>query len=168
MLRVLMDTNIYGKLIEEKTFGELTTQIRDDPEFKIYGFSIIRKELRDTPKTAKLGKFSKRNLLLNLFDELTDSKYLKDSLKIHKLAMKVYGVYRKFGGIRNWNKTNIDADFTIVACAMFYQLDVLVSDDVKTMLSKVALKSYRHISVKEALRLPVFYTYSDLKMRYEF
>lgn len=168
MLRVIMDTNIYGRLVEEENFREIVTKIKNDQEFKVYGFGLIRKELRDTPKSSKLGRFSRRNLLLNLYDGITGGKYLKDSLKIHHLAMKFYNSYRELGGIRNWDKTNIDADFTIVACAMFYNLDVLVSDDVKTMLSKVALKAYKHISVKEGLRTPTFYQYSDLKARYKF
>jgi len=82
--------------------------------------------------------------------------------------MKFYNSYREFGGIKNWQKSNINVDFTIVACAMFYKLDILISDDVKTMLSKTALKAYKHISVKETFRMPAFYHYSDLKARYKF
>jgi len=51
MLRVIFDTNIYGKLIEEEKFKEIATKIKNDSEFKVYGFPVIRKELRDTPKT---------------------------------------------------------------------------------------------------------------------
>ena len=65
MLRVIFDTNIYGKIVEEKNFEEIATKIRNDGNFKVYGFQLIRKELRSTPKTEKLGKLSKRNLLLN-------------------------------------------------------------------------------------------------------
>lgn len=168
MLRVIFDTNIYGKIIEEEDFEEIATKIKNDEKFKVYGFQIIRKELRDTPKTSKLGRFSRRNLLLNLYDGITSGKYLKDSLQIHRLAMKFYNAYREFGGIRNWDKTNIDVDFTIVACAMFYKLDILVSDDSKTMLSKHGLKAFKHISIKEALRQPIFWKYSDLRTRYNF
>ena len=61
MLRVILDTNIYGKLIEEKRVDEVIAKIKDDESFKIYGFQPIRKELRDIPKTSKLGKLNKRN-----------------------------------------------------------------------------------------------------------
>jgi hypothetical protein len=149
MLRVIFDTNIYGKLIEEHDFEQITTKIKEDNNFKVYGFQVIRKELRNTPKTSKLGKFSKRNLLLNLYDGITGGRYLKDSLQIHRLAMKFYNAYREFGGIQNWNKSNIDIDFTIVACASFYELNIVVSDDSKTMISKSALKAYKRICVKE-------------------
>ena len=77
MLRVIFDTNIYGKLIEENRIQEITAKIKSDEKFKVYGFQPIRKELRDTPKTSKLGKLSKRNLILGLYDEITGKRYLK-------------------------------------------------------------------------------------------
>ncbi len=168
MLRVIFDTNIYGKLIEEDNFGEVATKIKTDVEFKIYGFQQIRRELRDTPKASKLGRLSKRNLLLNLYDGLTEGRYLKDSLKIHQYAKKFYNSYRHFGGIKNWDKSNIDIDFTIVACASFYKLDIVVSDDQKTLLSKPAMKAYRHICIKDGIWHPNFWKYSDLRIRYNF
>lgn len=168
MLRVIFDTNIYGKIVDEKDFESIATKIKTDDDFKVYGFDLIRKELRDTPKTEKLGKLSKRNLLLNLYDGITSGRYLKDSLQIHKIAMKFYNSYREFGGIRNWDKTKINIDFTIVACATFYKLDVVVSDDSKTMLSKPALKAFKHICVKEGFWHPNFWKYSDLRTRYGF
>lgn len=149
MLRVIFDTNIYGKLIVEKRIEEISNKIKNDKDFIVYGFQPIRKELRDTPKSSKLGKLSRRNLLLSLYDDITKGKYLKDALEIHQLALKFYNTYRNFGGIYNWEKTNINVDFTLVACGSFYKLDLVVSDDSKTMFSKPALKAYRHICVKE-------------------
>ena len=99
---------------------------------------------------------------------MTASRYLQDALQIHRLALKFYNTYRQFGGIYNWDKTNIDVDFTIVACATFYNLDIVVSDDQKTLLSKPALKAYKHICVKEGYRQPDFWTYSHFKVRYNF
>ncbi|MDI6737236.1 MAG: hypothetical protein QME12_01845 [Nanoarchaeota archaeon] len=129
MLRVIFDTNIYGRLIEEPKSSEIISKIRVDDEFKVYGFHPIRQELRDTPKNSKLGKIGKRNLLLGVYDTLTAGRYLHDSIQINRLALKFYNSYRQFGGIRNWNDTNIDVDFTIVACASFYKMDIVVSDD---------------------------------------
>lgn len=168
MLRVIFDTNVYGLLIEEEKIEQIAIKIRSDENFKVYGFQSIRKELRDTPKTSKLGKLSKRNLILNLYDDLTHGRYLKDLIQIHRLALKFYNAYRKFGGISNWNKTNINVDFTVVACASFYRLDIVVSDDQKTLLSKPALKAYKHICIKEGFWHPNFWKYSDLRIRYKF
>lgn len=163
-----MDTNIFGLLVKELNIEQIGDQITSDKDFIIYGFPLIRKELRDTPKSEKLGRFSTRNLILNLYDKLTKGRYLHDSLEIHQLAMKFYNTYRAFGGIRSWHDTNIDVDFTIVACASKYKLDLVVSDDSKTLMSKPALKSYKHICIKEALWQPNFWKYSDLKLRYKF
>ncbi len=38
MLRVIFDTNIYGKLIEEKNVQDILLKIKGDNVFKIYGF----------------------------------------------------------------------------------------------------------------------------------
>lgn len=168
MLRVIFDTNIYGLLVLEKEEPEIRKKIKKDKDFIIYGFKEIRKELRKVPKEAKLGRLSKRNYLLNLYDALTEGKYLKESIKINKLALKYYNTYRNFGGIYSWRKTNIDVDFTIVACASLNKLDVVVSEDNKTLFSKPALKAYRHIGIKEGCWIPNFWRYSDLRKRYKF
>ncbi len=168
MLRIIFDTNIYGLLVEEWDFERVGERIKNDPEFKIYGYQPIRKELRDTPKESRLGTLNKRNTLLQLYDRLTGGRYLEDALPIHHLALKFYNTYRQFGGIQNWKKTNIDVDFTLVACASHYKLDLVISNDQKTLMSKPALKAYKHICVKEGRWQPNFWKYSDLKLRYKF
>jgi len=168
MLRVIFDTNIYGLLIKEGKIEVIGKKIADDTDFIVYGFRPIRKELRDTPKDVKLERLSTRNLLLNLYDQLTKKKYLDELTEIDNLARNFYKVYREFGGIRNWDKTNINVDFTLVACASFYKLDVVVSDDAKTLLSEEAKKAYKDICVREGRWQPNFWKYSDLKTRYNF
>lgn len=168
VLRVIFDTNIYGHLLAEEQIHIIRKKILNDPDFIVYGFSPVRKELRDTPKKEQLGKLGKRNLLLFLYDEITHGKHLKDSVKIRQLAVKFYQAYRKFEGIKNWRKSNIDVDFTIVACASHYHLDVVVSNDSKTMLSKPAQKAYKKVAIKEGIWRPNFWTYTDLKTKYKF
>ncbi len=168
MLRVIFDTNVYGLLALEPKIAIIKEKIVKDPNFIVYGFQPIRKELRETPKHEKLGKLNKRNLLLGLYDELTKGRYLSESIKINELALKFYNSYRTFGGIRSWKETNINVDFTIVACASYYKLDLLISDDSSTLLSKPAMKAYKHITVKEGLWHPNFWKYSDLRMKYNF
>lgn len=168
MLRVIFDTNIFGLLIKEPKIEVIRDKISKDTNFVIYGFQPIRKELRETPKSEKLGKLNKRNLLLGLYDKLTKGRYLSESIKINELALKFYNAYRTFGGIRSWKETNISIDFTIVACASYYKLDIVVSDDSSTLLSKPAMKAYRHITIKEGMWNPNFWRYSDLKTKYNF
>lgn len=155
-------------LVLEEKIDLIRRKISHDTNFVIYGFKPIRKELRSTPKSKKLGKLRKRNLLLNLYDELTKERYLKDSIQINRLALKFYNAYRHFGGIRSWRDSNIDVDFTIVACAGFYKLDLVVSDDTKTLLSKSAMKAYKRVTIKEGMWLPNFWKYSDLRTKYNF
>jgi len=45
-------------------------------------------------------------------------------------------------------------DFLIVACASFYKLDIVVSEDNRTMFSKEALKAYKKVNLRERLRTP--------------
>ncbi len=55
-----------------------------------------------------------------------------------------------------------------MACASFYKLDIVVSDDSKTMLNKTAIKAYKHITLKKGLKYPNFWKYFDLKTKYNF
>jgi len=164
MLKVIFDTNIYGLLLKEKDADELGRKIIEDKEFIVYGYNPIRKEIRDIPKVTKLSKKT-RILLLSLYDRITGNHFLEHSLKITNLARKYYNYYRNLGGIYGWD-TSIRIDFMIVACASFYGLDIIYSADNKTLLGKHALKSYKHINLKENLRTPNFLEYSDLLKKF--
>jgi len=50
----------------------------------------------------------------------------------------------------------------IVACASFNGLDIIYSEDNKTMYNKKSLKAYAHINLKGNLRTPSFLRYRDL------
>ena len=167
MLRVILDTNIYGNLIEEKSIRKIEEKIIKDKKFIVYNYHLIRKELRNIPKTTKASRKT-RILLLNLYDEITRKHFLEHSLKILELAKDFYKYYRLFGGIKNWEKSNIDIDFMLVACAILNKLDIVVSDDVRTLLSNAAKKAYKEVSIKEGLWIPNFWLYSDLKKRFNF
>jgi len=164
MLKVIFDTNIYGLLLKEKDADKLGRKIIEDKEFIVYGYNPIRKEIRDIPKVTKLSKKT-RILLLSLYDRITGNHFLEHSIKITNLARKYYNYYRNLGGIYGWD-TSIRIDFMIVACASFYGLDIIYSADNKTLLGKHALKSYKHINLKENLRTPNLLEYSDLLKKF--
>ena len=164
MLRVIFDTNIYGIIILENP--EIVEKIVRDTDLVVYNFKPIRRELRDIPKKERIKELSKRNFALQIYDQITKNHYLSESIKIDKLALKFYNRYRAEGGIRDWKTTNIKIDFTIVACACLNSLDVIYSNDESTMISKPALKAYKHIAIKESLKVPNFWRYKDLKERY--
>ena len=165
MLRVIFDTNIYGLLLQERDIFLLEEKIEQDKEFVVYGFSLIRKELRDIPKAIKFGKSNQRNLILSLYDRLTHGRYLSESIKIDRLALKYYNVYRLYGGIHTWHEMRVD--FTLVACATYYNLDIVYSEDKKTLASKTALKAYKHVNSQDNFRTPTFFTYSDLLLKFD-
>ena len=68
MKRVIFDTNVYGKLITEPDFSYLKNCIISDKNLAVYGYLLIRKELRDIPKQPLRSKQT-RILLLGLYDE---------------------------------------------------------------------------------------------------
>ena len=160
MLRVIFDTNIYGNLLEEPNFESIEEKIKDNKEFVVYGFTLIRKEIRNIPKD-KMGARKARILILEIYDRITEGHFLNNSIKITNLAKKYYDCYRNFGGIYGWD-TNIRIDFMIVACASFNGLDIVYSADNKTLGGKIAKKAYRNINIKENLRTPNFFTYEEL------
>jgi hypothetical protein len=164
MLRVIFDTNIYGLLVKEKDADEIERKIIEDKKFIVYSYQPIRKEIRDIPKITKLSRKT-RNLLLSLYDRITGNHFLENSIKITDLARKYYDCYRNLGGIYGWD-TSIRIDFMIVACASFHKLDIVYSADNATLLGKHALKSYKHINLKENLRTPNFFKYSDLLRKF--
>lgn len=164
MLRVIFDTNIYGLIIKEADAADLERKIISEKEFLVYNYRLIREELRAVPRTSKLSKKT-RIALLSLYDHITGSHFLEDSIRITNLARRYYDCYRNLGGIYNWD-TSIRIDFMIVACASFHELDIIYSEDNKTLVGKTALKAYKHINLKENLRTPSFLGYKDLLKKF--
>lgn len=160
MLRVIFDTNIYGLLLQEDDADKLERKITEDKEFVVYGYKPIRQEIREIPKMTKLSRRA-RIALLSLYDRITGKHFLEHSIKVTELAKKYYNYYRNLGGIYGWD-TSIRIDFMIVACASFNGLDIVYSADDKTLLSKHALKAYKHINLKDSFRTPNFFKYSEL------
>lgn len=160
MLRVIFDTNIYGKLALEPNGKRLEERILNEKEFIVYGYDPIRKELRKVPKTTKLSKRN-RIILLNLYDKLTGNHLLPNSIKVNHLAKKYFDYYQHLGGGYTWH-SSIKYDFMIVACASIHGLDIIYSADNKTMTNKTALKSYDHINLKSYYRTPRFLRYEEL------
>ncbi len=164
MLRVLFDTNIYGDLLEEPDAEQIEEKIRLEKDFIVYDFPPIRKEIRNIPKVTRASRKA-RILLLNMYDRVTGGHYLRNSIEINNLAKKYFDHYRNLGGTYGWD-TNIRIDFMIVACASFNGLDIVYSNDQRTMLGKTAMKGYHHININENFRTPSFLHYADLLKKF--
>lgn len=164
MLRVIFDTNIYGFLALETDAVEIEEKIAKDKDFVVYSYKPIRDELRAIPKVTKLSRET-RVMLLNIYDRITGNHLLEQSARITHIAKKYYDLYRQSGGVYGWD-TSIRIDFMIIACASIHGLDVVYSADSSTMLSRIAIKAYNHINLKENLRTPNFLRFEDLLKKF--
>lgn len=153
MFGVIFDTNIYGKLFEDKFNGaELAEKIKLDESFLIHNFHLIRNELRRAPK------------ILPLYDGLVCKRVVEEDNKITNLAGRYFEEYKRNGG--NVGKNKITSDFKIIACATLLNCDLVFSEDLRTMFSKSAVEAYRKVNLEINRRSPTFYRYDDLKKRF--
>jgi len=70
MLRVVFDTNIYGNLLEEPDTEEIERRIREEEDFVVYNFPLIRKEIRNISKVTDASRKA-RIFLLEMYDRIT-------------------------------------------------------------------------------------------------
>lgn len=164
MKRLLLDTNIYGLVIENKEGPQFEESIKKIGLI-IYGCTIVRKELRDTPKQNQMltenGMRSLRMLLLSFYDAITKSREIILDDKTQQLANKYLRRFAELTG-----KTALDHlknDFLLIACASLNNLDIVVSEDHKTLLSNESIQSYKQVNEKEKIILPFIITYEELK-----
>lgn len=54
-------------------------------------------------------------------------------------------------------------NFLIVACASINELDIVVSEDNKTMLSEYAIRTYDTVNSLRSHRTPKFIHYEDFR-----
>ena len=128
----------------------------------VYDFPVIRKELRNIPKRHKKGK-QLRIALLNLYDNITNNHNLEYSPRIEELANEYYQAYRQEGGIKS--KNDILNDFLIIACAVLNNLDIVFSNDEKTMISRRAMDAFKKVNQKYDLETPYLFNYAELIRR---
>lgn len=140
MLRVLFDTNIYGKLFQDKDGLELVQRIKSDSAILIHNFRLVRNELRKAPK------------ILPLYDRLVARRLIEETSQIQRLATAYFEQYKATGGTQG--NTRITNDLKIVACASVLAADILFSGDERTMKHPIARRAYELINSKKGLRTP--------------
>ena len=164
MKRVILDTNIYGKVIEKGDVDFVLNKLPNS-SILIYGSDLIRKELRDTPKRkimiTKDKRLKVRILLLELYDFVVKNHQLKTTDSALELAENYYAAYKKFGGSKN--REEIINDFRIVSTAALNKLEVVYSEDNKSMISGKAVDSYELINSIKKLKTPTFKSYEEFK-----
>jgi len=161
MKRIIFDTNTYGLLAIDNERLKVVEKIKINSSLIVYGLKIVRDELRDVPKSIKIRDKSLRIDLLNLYDSITEEHMLKFDKNTPKIAENYYKAYREFGGSKP--KDDILNDFAIVSAASINNLDVVVSNDEKSMLSHNALRAYNLINSVINRRTPEFISYNKFK-----
>lgn len=163
MRRIMFDTSVYGKFVEDDNVREKFEKKFERGEYVVYGNPIIRKELRSTPKSIIFKNKKLRLLLLALYDSFVkkENHDLKINPLIEKLSKDYFEQYKRQRG--NLSKGEMKNDLIIIATATIYQLDVIVSNDEKTMLSPICLTVYKTINKRYGLKDPVFKQYFAFK-----
>jgi len=163
MKRLLLDTNIYGELVVDKDLFKLREKLGRKKQDIIYGFPLIRKELRATSKGKTYSEGKKlRVALLSLYDEFVGKHSLVvDESQLKETALKYHDMYQSLGG--NKAKSELLNDFMIVACAAHKSMDLVVSNDDASMLSELSIRSYKLVNEILNLHNPKFIGYEELK-----
>ncbi len=151
---------MYGKLVKDVAFTSILLEKKKEQEFIFYGNSIIRGELRATPKNILEVDRSLRPYLLQTYDSFItkDNHNLPVTLLVEKLGEWYYQEYKKRGG--NVGFESMQSDLIIVATASIYQLDIVISNDQRTLLSEAALKAYKYVNEINRFKNPEFIEYS--------
>ncbi|NCN39542.1 MAG: hypothetical protein GW914_04140, partial [Candidatus Aenigmarchaeota archaeon] len=95
MKRVILDTNIYGLILKVKEEEKIINQLSSKKDILIYGFDIIRKELRDVPKKIKIDNKNLRVVILNLYDKIIKTHSLENNSYIKKLAENYFQTFKE-------------------------------------------------------------------------
>ena len=152
-MRLLCDTCIYGIMINDNEVNTMIEKIQSSGRFKINGFDVIKRELR------REGRDKSR--LTGLYDQLMNAKDYPEYQKITRLAEEYYREFKNFGGTSP--KQKIINDFKIIACASLYYMNVVVSEDEKTMLGLLSKKAYDRVNAAKKIKTPEFWKYPRFK-----
>lgn len=151
----MLDTNTY-EILYRKDLPKILNLIESNCLI-VYGCKIIRDELRDIPKALSVEGKSYRQTLLAIYDNVTRThSYPVESLA-ETLAKEYWEAYK--GGVP---KRKMLPDFLIVAIATIHRLDIIVSEDEKTMKSRLAIVAYKRVNSQKELQTPKFIKIEEL------
>ncbi|HZX20447.1 MAG TPA: hypothetical protein VFF13_05525 [archaeon] len=156
-LRAMLDTNVYALLY--KSGLEKISEMVESGKLVVYGCGVIRKELRAIPPAIKEDGKSYRNSLLGVYDKLAGKHDVPVAELSHELAKQYIKEYT--GGTSRYK---IYADFLIVATATIHGLDLIVTEDEKTMKSRLARAAYNKVNEKNGLTTSVFVELEKLNL----
>jgi len=153
-LRAILDTNTYEALYRKDLWR--VTSLIESHKLIVYGCKVIRNELRDIPKSLKVDGRNYRNLLLSVYDSVAKRTLPVENLS-ETLAEEYWLAYE--GGV---SKRKMISDFLIVAIATLHNVDVVVSEDERTLKSGPARRAYEQVNQKKKLKTPGLITLENL------
>jgi len=156
-IRAMIDTNVYALLYMGSHVK--VSDLAESGRLVVYGCKLIRKELREIPVTIKVDNRSYRNALLGIYDKLA-GKHDVPVGEVSQVLAKQY--LKEYKGGSPMHK--IYPDFLIVATATIHNLDLIVSEDEKTMKSTQARIAYGKVNSKTGLRTPEFTSLAKLTL----
>ena len=77
------------------------------------------------------------------------------------IAHKYFEAYKTKGGQLSLHE--LLSDFTLIALASLHKLDLVISDDRRTMLSENARQAYFEVNNKYNFHTPLLYNYNSFK-----
>ena len=161
MKRLIFDTNIYGFIAKDIERELIVNSILANRQFIVYGNKLIRDELRDIPKKIRYEGKNVRVDILSLYDKIIRGHILAVADLHYEMAENYYKAYKELGGSKS--KDSIITDFKIVACASANNIDIVSSDDGKSMLVENAVRAYHLVNSIAKKRTPNFIDYYMLK-----
>lgn len=163
--RILLDTSVYGMLAEDNNVFTLLMEKKKEVEIVFYGCTVIRNELRATPKEICEMNKNLRIHLLYLYDSLItkENHNLMINEFVEILAKKYMEEYKIQKGSIGYD--HMKNDFFIVALATIYQMDIVVSNDKRTLLSPAATEAYNCVNKEQGFRNPAYLHYNLFKRK---
>ena len=165
----ILDTNVYGELLIERNREELVAKIKADKVCVVYGVDIIEDELSKTPQEIKYKGRELRKLLIDLF-ETVSKEIIKFTPLAKYLAEDYFKRYKKLSKTKKYNiskekysEGNLKTDFGILATASLNSIDIVVSSDIRTMLSQLSKDVCKYVNDQNKLRTPNLLDYKDFK-----
>ena len=163
--RILFDTSVYGKLIgefpiEAKSF-HLHSTLRK--RFIVYSCNVIRAELRRAPQLPTPTGADLRRSLLHLHDTIVRNQFSIDK-EVDALAIAYFKRAKDIGSVKVQSWDSMQNDLSILACATLQRLDVVFTNDLRTMLGRYVVSAVREVNQARGLTSPSLLPYEDLKL----
>lgn len=154
--KYLFDTNVYGKIIKDRKENEFQEFVKKNRDMAVYGSRVIRNELREIPKEYTIHERNVRMLALNLYDALIDMHKNYELTEVIEYLANQYFRKLKANFLTNYPEQKLKNDLLIVATASIHQLDIVVSEDMKTLANPQFIEMYGEVNRKNQLKSPAF------------